>query len=75
MPGLNQTGPVGQGPMSGRRMGRCTHFGTNVKNPTAEANEQPDEKLPEFFRGRGPGCGRGRGGFGVGRQNRFRGNS
>ncbi len=23
MPGFNQTGPVGQGPMTGRRMGRC----------------------------------------------------
>ena len=24
MPGLNQTGPVGQGPLTGRGMGRCT---------------------------------------------------
>ena len=23
MPGLNQTGPVGQGPMTGRGMGKC----------------------------------------------------
>jgi hypothetical protein len=23
MPGLNQTGPMGQGPMTGRRAGRC----------------------------------------------------
>lgn len=23
MSGLNQTGPMGQGPMTGRRMGRC----------------------------------------------------
>ncbi len=23
MPGLNQTGPVGQGPMTGRSMGQC----------------------------------------------------
>ena len=29
MPGLNQTGPMGQGPMTGRRMGRCTNYGAN----------------------------------------------
>jgi len=24
MPGFNKTGPLGQGPMTGRRMGACT---------------------------------------------------
>lgn len=32
MPGFNQTGPMGQGPMTGRRMGKCTNYGQNVKD-------------------------------------------
>lgn len=28
MPGFNQTGPVGQGPMTGRRQGRCNSSDT-----------------------------------------------
>lgn len=37
MPGFNQTGPVGQGPMTGRRMGRCNssnkqNTGNEIKN-------------------------------------------
>jgi hypothetical protein len=37
MPGLNQTGPVGQGPMTGRGMGRC-----HPANPaqTQKTNEE-----------------------------------
>jgi len=31
MPGFNQTGPEGQGSMTGRRMGRCTNYGRNLK--------------------------------------------
>ncbi len=75
MPGFNQTGPMGQGPMSGRKMGRCTNFGANLKNQTVETKENSNENLPENFQGRGMGFGRGRGGrgFGMGRQNRFRG--
>ncbi len=36
MPGLNQTGPVGQGPMTGRRMGQC--------NPDAKGKTNDDIK-------------------------------
>ncbi len=69
MPGFNQTGPLGQGPMTGRRMGRCTNFGENLKNSST-----PDENLPNdlpagFGYGRGRGFGRGMGmgrGFGRG---------
>lgn len=32
MPGFNQTGPMGQGPMTGRRMGKCTNFGAEKKS-------------------------------------------
>ncbi len=51
MPGFNQTGPNGQGPMTGRGLGQCN-----------DANAQP-----VYGRGRGFfGCGRGRS-FGRGR--------
>ena len=48
MPGFNQTGPNGQGPMTGRRMGRCTNFGASLKNQSATiVNENPNENNPE----------------------------
>jgi len=75
MPGLNQTGPMGQGPKTGRRMGRCTNLGANQNPQPSTNNENPEEKIPENNLGRGLGLGRGRGGRGqgLGRQNRFRG--
>lgn len=75
MPGFNQTGPMGQGSMTGRRMGRCTNFGANLKNQPTETKEHANENLPENSQERGFGFGRGgRGrGPGMGRQNRFRG--
>ncbi|MBW8331070.1 MAG: DUF5320 domain-containing protein [Prolixibacteraceae bacterium] len=36
MPGLNQTGPMGQGPMTGRRAGRC--------NPSVKENNNDEIK-------------------------------
>ena len=72
MPGFNQTGPMGQGSMTGRRMGRCCNFGANPKNQTAETNENPNENQPEDMPGSGFGFRRGRG-SGRGQQNRFRG--
>jgi len=33
MPRMNQTGPQGQGPMTGRRMGRCADVAEDVKQP------------------------------------------
>jgi hypothetical protein len=79
MPGLNQTGPEGQGSMTGRRMGRCTNYGRNlIKAENTSSNEQNDNS-PENLPGRGfgfglrrAGLGRGRG-RGMGRQNRLRG--
>ncbi|BAX81458.1 DUF5320 domain-containing protein [Labilibaculum antarcticum] len=77
MPGFNQTGPMGQGPMTGRRMGRCANVETNPENQTTESKENTNDNTPENFQGRGFGFGRGRGrgrrGFGMGRQNGFRG--
>ena len=75
MPGFNQTGPTGQGPMTGRRMGRCNASGANQKNQNTPPSENSKDNPPENPAGSGFGfghgrCGRGRG---MGRQNRFRG--
>lgn len=72
MPGFDRKGPLGDGPMTGCRLGRCTGFGRKQpKNTQAESQETN----PENFEGRGFGFGRrGRGrGRGVGFRNRFRG--
>ncbi|BDX39420.1 hypothetical protein CYCD_27750 [Tenuifilaceae bacterium CYCD] len=76
MPSFNQTGPMGQGSMTGRKMGRCTNFGTNLKRGESAMSENLENQLSTQGRGFGFGRGRGRGGsgFGMGRQNRFRGN-
>jgi hypothetical protein len=75
MPGFNQKGPMGQGPMTGRRMGRCTNFGANPKDQPVAENEDASnlaaDNLPAqglgLGRGRGLGLGRGQGGAGFGR--------
>ncbi len=79
MPGLNQTGQMGQGPMTGFRMGRCSKFVANFKNETTDSIERPvknqTENFPDngFSSGEGREFGRGFGrGHGMGRQNRFR---
>ncbi len=57
MPGFNQTGPMGQGPMTGRRMGRCTNFGQNAKNAN-DVENQASGNTNEFIQtGRGLGYG------------------
>jgi len=74
MPGFNRTGPVGQGPMTGRRMGCCTNYGANLKNQNNTSSDSQTEENSENYSTRGFGLGRGRGGrgFGLGSQNRFR---
>ncbi len=74
MPGFNQKGPMGEGAMTGRRMGRCTNFGANqpkkIVNPEPQTEENTEEKLSENNSGRGMGFGRGMGmgrGMGFGR--------
>ena len=68
---------MGDGPMTGRRMGRCTNFGEKVKGRTPRENEDIDERQEENYpddvppRGYGYGAGFGRGrGFGRGWGNR-----
>ncbi len=80
MPEFNQKGPMGEGAMTGRRMGRCTNFGaTHPKQPVnteSQIEENTEEKLSENLSGRGLGLGRRKGGRGqgMGCQHRFRGN-
>jgi len=71
MPNQNQTGPMGQGSMTGRRMGRCTNFGADQNVQTSVSNETPVQTFPGNFAGKGSkgGCRGGRG-QGMGRQNR-----
>ena len=75
MPGFDQRGPAGQGPMTGRKMGRCTNFAATKGNQPSGENLN-EGNLPES-NGRGFGFGRRPRGFGRGRglgmQNRFRG--
>ncbi|MGB4205442.1 MAG: DUF5320 domain-containing protein [Bacteroidales bacterium] len=78
MPGFDKTGPWGEGPMTGRRMGRCTNYGAASAKTAAP---EPMEDYPEFYARRGFGMGRmswGRGmawggrGMGWGRGRGFR---
>ncbi len=74
MPGFNQTGPMGQGSKTGRKMGRCTNYGARLRNqndPTSD-DKGEDQSGNLSGRGLGPGMGRGSRGRGPGRQNRFR---
>lgn len=74
MSGLNQTGPMGQGPKTGRGMGRCNP--DNKGKTDDEILQNKDSSLePGLGMGRRFGLGRGQGGpgRGLGRQNRFRG--
>ena len=75
MPNFNQTGPMGQGPMTGRRMGRCANSSASPKSNETLTSENPIENptIPQRGRGVGLGLGRGGRGRGMGRQNRFRG--
>lgn len=50
MPGLNRKGPLGEGPMTGRKLGRC--------NPNRKDNTQESGK--SIPKGRGLGLGKGK---------------
>lgn len=55
MPGRNQTGPMGQGAMTGRGLGNC-----NTANNQVSSNGVANNSAPGFGRGQG-GMGRGMG--------------
>ncbi len=56
MSGLNRRGPEGQGPMTGRRMGRC-----NPESKGKAVQEDPQTQMPSFQPGQGRGQGLRRG--------------
>ncbi len=68
MPGFNRKGPQGEGPMSGKRLGRC-HPGNKGKSD----EEVLQNRNSSLTTGQGLGRGQGGPGRGLGRQNRFRG--
>jgi hypothetical protein len=80
MSGLNSKGPQGEGPMTGRRMGRCNPDNNGKTDEEILQNKdsslEPGHGLGRGLglgRGQGLGCGQGGSGRGLGRQNRFRG--
>ena len=70
MPGLDRKGPQGEGPMTGRKAGKCTNFGAGragkavqeESEGSAEAPGKPDTGLRGAGRGRGGSRGAGQGG-------------
>lgn len=73
MPRFDRTGPEGQGPMTGRRMGRCTNYGKGAAKPENEKTESTASDEPQVLPGRGFRMGRLGRAMGRGRQNRNRG--
>ena len=66
MPGLNQTGPMGKGSMTGRKMGKCCNFGMGKNNSSNEITPE-NQELNNNGRGLGFRNGQGNGrGFGGG---------
>jgi hypothetical protein len=72
MPGFDQTGPEGIGPLTRRRLGRCPDYGAKVRKSSQIENLKD---LPENYGRRGFGYGRGGRGrvHGMGFRYRFRG--
>ena len=62
MPGLDRTGPEGQGSRTGRQLGKCTNNDSGGLN-----QETPLGKGPERVIGKGMGRGMGRGAGRAGR--------
>jgi hypothetical protein len=69
MPRFDQTGPMGQGAMTGRRMGRCMQQDTNRN--VADSSASDSNFSATNFRGRGMGMGRGMTVGGRGRGGNF----
>lgn len=69
MSGLNHKGPVGAGPMTGRKMGKCTHFGARQRNeeqPITAQNSTNEQTQSEVENTSGGNVGRGQGAMGQG---------
>lgn len=60
MPGMNHKGPEGQGPMTGRKMGRCMgNTSIPEENNGAQTTHTPEPLRKRFSMGE-TGCGSGR---------------
>ena len=65
MPRFNQQGPMGEGPMTGRKLGKCTNYGAeNIGSTEEPMNENVGRGLGMR---RGLGFGRGSAGQSEGR--------
>ena len=63
MPGLNSTGPEGQGPRTGRQMGNCKpRKGSDETQKNISSTDEGMDSRSANFTGRGQGRGRGFGG-------------
>ncbi|KAA0257052.1 hypothetical protein FHQ18_10815 [Deferribacter autotrophicus] len=66
MPGFDRTGPIGEGPRTGRGLGRCNGNVENRENTNAEYPVRRRLRDGSCHNGRGQGLGRGYGrGFGC----------
>ncbi len=75
MPGLDHRGPQGEGPMTGRKAGKCTNFGAGRAGKAGQGEVNTTDKEenvpvtggrgagqgPRHGKGRGQGQGSGRG--------------
>ena len=61
MSNFNQRGPMGEGPMTGRKMGRCGNFGAGRRYTATQENENIENPMNDNPQGQGMGRGRGRG--------------
>ena len=69
MPGFDRTGPVGEGPKTGRGLGKCGKAGTTQSSDVAPGRGARLGDRPVAGQGLGRGGGRGRqGGRGRGRR-------
>ncbi|MHC1707886.1 MAG: DUF5320 domain-containing protein [Bacteroidales bacterium] len=66
MPGFNQKGPKGQGPMTGQRLGRCTNYGAKQNRQVSDEQEVSPEETQKIITNDPILYGRGRGGIGRG---------
>ena len=60
MPNFNQKGPMGEDPMTGRKMGRCTNYGAARRSQTTQDNEQTQTPVNDGSQEQGIGRGLGR---------------
>lgn len=61
MSNFNQRGSMGEGAMTGRKMGSCTNMGAGRRSQTREENENTGSPINDIPQGQGMGRGRGRG--------------